>query len=100
VVAHLTKLFVIGMLERNFGYVLLVSSIGGYQPSPTFVSYSAAKGFRLNMGEALNYELRKPGVGVTIFPGFLDALKVWSNRLIPRRTSAVVSELLIEAGQR
>ncbi len=45
---------------------MLVSSIGGYQPSPTYASYSAAKSFVLNLGEALSYELRKTGVGVTV----------------------------------
>ncbi len=147
VVAQLTKLFGKDMLARNFGYVLLVSSIGGYQPSPTYASYSAAKSFVLNLGEALNYELRKTGVGVTvvspgvtateflkvagqrtslyqrlmmmksadvarigieamlrrrpsIVPGFLNALTVWANRLVPRRTSAAVSEILMESGQR
>jgi hypothetical protein len=147
VVAQLTKLFIKDMLERNYGYVLLVSSIGGYQPSPTYASYSAAKSFVLNLGEALNYELRKTGVGVTvvspgitateflkvsgqrpslyqrmvmmkskdvarigieamlkrragIVPGFLNALTVWSNRLVPRRTSALVSEILMEVGQK
>ncbi len=147
VVAQLTKLFGKDMQARNFGYILLVSSIGGYQPSPTYASYSAAKSFVLSLGEALNYELRKTGVGVTvvspgvtateflkvagqrtslyqrlmmmksedvarigigamlrrrpsIVPGFLNALMVWANRLVPRRTSAAVSEILMKSGQR
>jgi short-subunit dehydrogenase len=146
VVAQLTKLFVIDMLKRNFGYVLLVSSIGGYQPSPTYASYSAAKSYVLNLGEALNYELRRTGVGVTVVspgitateflkvsgqaaslyqrlvmmqsadvarigiqamlrrkpsvvPGFVNAAMVWSNRLIPRRMSAWMTEILMTAGQ-
>ncbi len=66
VVAQLTKLYARDMLARNFGYVLLVSSIGGYQASPIYASYSAAKSFVLSLGEALNYELRKTGVGVTV----------------------------------
>jgi short-subunit dehydrogenase len=145
--AHLTKLFLKDMLARNFGYVLMVSSIGGFQPSPTYASYSAAKSFILNLGEALNYELRKTGVGVTvvapgvtateflkvsgqrtslyqrlimmkssdvarigieamlkrrpsIVPGRINALMVWSNRLVSRRTSAAVSEMLMETGQK
>ncbi|MGE5625449.1 MAG: SDR family NAD(P)-dependent oxidoreductase [Bacillota bacterium] len=76
---QLTKLFVAGMLERDFGYVLQVSSIGAYQPSPTYAAYSAAKSFVLNFGEALNYELRSSGVGVTVLsPGVTatDFLKV------------------------
>ncbi len=63
---HLTKLFLADMLERDFGYVLQVASIGGYQPSPSYAIYAAAKAFVLNFGEALHYELRKRGVGVTV----------------------------------
>ncbi len=146
VVAQLTKLFLKDMLARDTGYVLLVSSIGGYQPTPTYASYSAAKAFVLNLGEALNWELRKTGVGVTVVspgvtateflkvagqrtslyqrlvmmksadvarigieamlkrrpgvvPGFLNALTVWMNRLVPRRASAAMSEILMESGQ-
>ena len=75
---HLTKLFVKDMVERRFGYVLLVASIGAYQPSPTYATYSAAKSYVLFFGEALHYELRKTGVTVTVVsPGvtkteFLD----------------------------
>lgn len=67
---HLTKIFVKEMVGRNFGYVLQVASIGAYQPSPTYATYSAAKAYVLMMGEALNYELRKSGVSVTVIsPG-------------------------------
>ena len=54
------------MVERRFGYVLLVASIGAYQPSPTYATYSAAKSYVLFFGEALHYELRKTGVTVTV----------------------------------
>ena len=133
---HLTKLFVKDMLARNYGRILQVSSIGAYQPSPTYAVYSATKSFVLYFGEALNYELRNsnvsctvisPGVTATEFlkvagqqatlyqrltmmqspavtrigidkmlqgrssvvPGFLNSLLSWSNRLIPRRMSAM-----------
>jgi short-subunit dehydrogenase len=67
---HLTKLFVRDMVARNFGFVLQVSSIGAYQPSPTYATYSAAKSFVLNFGEALNYELRHTNVKVSVLsPG-------------------------------
>ncbi|MFC1853162.1 SDR family NAD(P)-dependent oxidoreductase [candidate division CSSED10-310 bacterium] len=66
VVAHLTKLFLKDMLDRNFGYILQVSSIGAYQPSPTYASYSATKSFVLSFGEALNYELRNTNVSCTV----------------------------------
>lgn len=63
---HLTKLFVKDMVVRHFGYVMLVSSIGAYQPSPTYATYSAAKSFVLYFGEALSYELRRTNVKVTV----------------------------------
>lgn len=67
---HLTKLFARDMVARGFGYILQVASIGAYQPSPTYASYSAAKSYVLNFGEALNYELRGTGVSCTVLsPG-------------------------------
>jgi uncharacterized protein len=65
---HLTKLFLPGMLERGFGRVLNVASIGAYQPSPLYASY--AKSFVLNFTEALSYELRGTGVyAAALSPG-------------------------------
>jgi uncharacterized protein len=69
-VMQLTKLVLPDMLKRDSGYILQVSSIGAYQPSPTYAAYSAAKTFVLYFGEALNYELRNTRVSCTILsPG-------------------------------
>ena len=69
-VMQLTKLFLPDMLQRDGGYILQVSSIGAYQPSPTYAAYSAAKTFVLYFGEALNYELRNTQVSCTVLsPG-------------------------------
>lgn len=139
---QLTKLFAAEMVKRDEGYILHVASVGAYQPSPLYATYSAAKSFVLNFGEALNFELRytnvrssvvSPGITATEFltvsgqrptlyqrlvmmksadvarigvnamlqnrpsvvPGRLNALSVWSNRLMPRRLSARVSERLM-----
>lgn len=138
----LTKLFLRDMLARDFGFLLHLASIGAYQPSPLYASYSAAKSFILNWGEALSYELRGTGVRCTVLspgitateflrvsgqeatryqrlammqsrdvvrigidamlagkpsvvPGRLNALSVWSNRLLPRRLSAAVADRLM-----
>ncbi|HEV3495718.1 MAG TPA: SDR family NAD(P)-dependent oxidoreductase, partial [Actinomycetes bacterium] len=53
------------MLERRAGWILNVASIGAYQPSPLYASYSAAKSFILDWTEALSYELRGSGVVAT-----------------------------------
>jgi uncharacterized protein len=63
---HMTKLFLKDMLGSKSGYILQLASIGAYQPSPTYATYSAAKAYVLMMGEALNYELRHSGVSVTV----------------------------------
>ena len=72
VLTHMTKLFVKPMVERGFGYILQVASIGAYQPSPTYATYSAAKSYVLSFGEALRYELRRTGVQCTVVsPGIV-----------------------------
>lgn len=67
---HLTKLFVKGMVERGYGRILQIASIGAYQPLPTYAAYGAAKSFVLNHGVAINDELRNTGVSCTVLsPG-------------------------------
>jgi hypothetical protein len=67
---HLCKLFLREMVARDRGWLLNVASIGAYQPSPTYASYSAAKAYVLSLSEALSYELRRTKVKVTaVSPG-------------------------------
>ncbi|HEV2125411.1 MAG TPA: SDR family oxidoreductase [Chloroflexota bacterium] len=63
---HLTKLFARDTVARRFGLILQASSIGAFQPTPTYASYSAAKAYVLSLGEALHYELRGTGVTCTV----------------------------------
>jgi short-subunit dehydrogenase len=99
---HMTKLFVKDMQSRKHGYVLLVSSIGAYQPSPTYASYSAAKAYVLSLGEALNYELRDSGVSVTVVsPGVTatEFLKVAGQKpTLYQRTMMMKSEDVTRIG--
>lgn len=58
------------MAQRGRGQILLVSSIGGYQATPTYAAYSASKAYVLLLGEALNAELKPHGVNVAVLaPG-------------------------------
>lgn len=99
---HLTKLFVRDMVARNSGYVLQVSSIGAYQPSPTYATYSAAKAFVLSFGEALNYELRRTNVKVSVLsPGVTETefLQVAGQRQsLFQRLSMMRSRPVAETG--
>lgn len=99
---HLTKLYVRDMLARDFGYILQVSSIGAYQSTPTYGTYSAAKAFVLSFGEALNYELRQSNVKVSVLsPGvteteFLDV--AGQRRTLFQRLSIMPSRPVAEIG--
>lgn len=99
---HLTKLFVRDMVARNSGYVLQVASIGAFQPSPTYGTYSAAKAFVLSFGEALSYELRHTNVKVSVLsPGvteteFLD--RAGQKRSLFQRLSIMPSRPVAEIG--
>ncbi|WND34450.1 SDR family oxidoreductase [Streptomyces sp. BB1-1-1] len=69
----LTHALLPGMLERGTGAVVNVASTAGFQPSPYFAVYSAAKGFVLNFGLALRQEYRRRGIRVlTLCPGPVD----------------------------
>lgn len=71
-VAHLTHLFVPGMVQRGYGRVINVSSLAALIPgSAGHTLYGAAKAFLVKMSESLSLELAGTGVQVTAScPGF------------------------------
>ncbi len=70
VLTHLTKVFAADMVARGEGRILQIASIGAFQPSPTYASYSATKSYVINFGQAIDYELRKIGARCTVLsPG-------------------------------
>lgn len=67
---HLTKLFLDDMVERDSGFVLQVASVAGYQATPNYAAYAAAKSYVLNFGEALHHELLNTNVKMSVLsPG-------------------------------
>jgi len=75
-ITALTELsFVFGrdMAARGSGRILLLASLLGLQPVPTFAAYAATKSYVLAFGEALHDELRPQGVVVTsLCPGHTE----------------------------
>ncbi len=67
---HLTKLVLKGMVARNSGKILNMSSLAAFQPGPLMSIYYASKGYMLSFSEAIANELKGTGVTVTAFcPG-------------------------------
>jgi short-subunit dehydrogenase len=101
---HLTRLFAAGMAERGSGFILLVASTGAFQPTPLYAAYAAAKSYVLYFGEALHYELRASGVGVTVLcPGvtrteFFDVVGQQMNLF--QRMTAMDSADVVRIGLR
>lgn len=67
---ELTHRFARAMLGRGRGWILNVSSIGAYTPTPTYATYSAGKAFVRDVSEAIAYELAGTPVRVcSLCPG-------------------------------
>jgi short-subunit dehydrogenase len=68
--AHLTKLYLPGMLERRSGRILNVGSTAGFVPGPLMAVYYATKAFVFSFSEAIANEAQGTGVTVTLLcPG-------------------------------
>ncbi len=68
--AHLTRLFLPGMLARHSGKILNVASTAACVPGPFMAVYYASKAFVLSFSEALAEETQGTGVTVTaLIPG-------------------------------
>lgn len=97
---RLTQLYADEMVDRGWGRIMQVASIGAYQPSPTFATYSATKSFLLSWGEALDYELEgtgvsctvvSPGVARTEFHDRTDQEMTWYQKLSMMESSTVAA---------
>ncbi len=67
---ELTKVFLPGMQERNYGKILNVASTAGFQPGPFMAVYFASKAYVLSFSEALDEELKNSNIQVSVLcPG-------------------------------
>ena len=66
----LTRRFLPGMITRNSGGVLNISSLAGFLPGPFQAAYYASKAYVISLSEALAWEVSGTGVRVCVFaPG-------------------------------
>lgn len=111
---HITACFTLcrvaipGMIERNKGFIINVSSMSALIPILGNVVYNATKLFTITFSEALQAELRNTGVKIQVLcPGYVDTefynseeLKGFKRATIPKRmwmTADEVAELSLKA---
>jgi uncharacterized protein len=71
--AHLTRLFLPGMIERGGGRILNVASLAAFPPGPKMSVYFASKAFVLSFSQAIHNEIKDKGVTCTVLcPGSTD----------------------------
>lgn len=70
--AHLTRLFLPAMLERDYGRIINVASLAGLTPGAAgHTLYGASKAFLVGFSQSLSAECDQTGVNVTaLCPGF------------------------------
>ncbi len=67
---HLMHLYANEWKGKRKGKILNISSTAAFQPGPMMAVYFATKSFVLQLSEALDHELRKEGITVTVLcPG-------------------------------
>lgn len=69
----------LNQLKKSGGRILNISSTAGFQPIPNFNVYSATKTYLLYFSEALNVELKKEGVSVTVLAPGAVKTDIWGN---------------------
>ncbi|MCK9302831.1 MAG: SDR family NAD(P)-dependent oxidoreductase [Bacteroidales bacterium] len=69
----LCKLFGSEMKRRQYGYILITSSLAAWLPYPGLIIYSATKRYLKDFAKALHYEMIDYNVGVTaVCPGAIN----------------------------
>lgn len=94
--------------KRGSGGIVLVSSTAGLQGTPFAGNYAGAKAYLLNLGTALNYEMKGTGVNVTVLlpgptrtPGMMDKLDIPLHKLpAPMMTPQAVAKIGLRAVRR
>ncbi len=99
---ELTHVFGKDMALRGRGRILLVSSLLGYQATPGYAAYAAAKAYVLLLGEALHEEFAAHGVSVTVLSPGLTATEFVASANQPMsgllRSMQMAPEPVVQAG--
>ena len=68
------------LLPQQRGHFSLISSVAGFRGLPQSLAYGPTKAALINLAEALYYDLRPHGIGVSVInPGFVETPLVAGN---------------------
>ncbi len=68
------------LLTQQRGHISLISSVAGFRGLPKSLAYGPTKAALINLAEALYYDLRPHGIGVSVInPGFVQTPLVAGN---------------------
>jgi short-subunit dehydrogenase len=68
------------LLPQQHGHISLISSVAGFRGLPQSLAYGPTKAALINLAEALYYDLRPHGIGVSVInPGFVKTPLVAGN---------------------
>lgn len=104
--SELTRQFLPQMVQRKVGTIINIASTAAFQPGPCMAIYYASKSYVLSFSEALYYELKPYGVGVTVVcPGptdtdFFEPAKMQGTRLITAHFDMMSAEKVAQIGYR
>ena len=88
----LTRALLPGMVERRWGRIVNLGSIGSFSPAPMTAAYAATKAYVLSLSLALTEELKGTGVTVTALcpgptaTGFQARAEMADSKLIAGRS--------------
>jgi short-subunit dehydrogenase len=69
------------MIQRGAGHIAIVASVAGYRGLPKALAYAPTKAALINMTEALQVELSRHGITVSLInPGFVETPMTAVNR--------------------
>ena len=80
-IAHLNSLFLPGMIRRESGHLIYVSSVAGFVATPFGVAYSASKFGVRAMAMALHGEIKRHGIRTSITYPFWSKTPIMQSQV-------------------
>lgn len=103
---YVTLAFLPGMMERNCGHIVAITSAAGLTPNPGMVAYASSKWGAVGWIESLRVELQKSHPGIktlNVMPSYIDTGMfngVTPPRFIPILDPEKISDKIITAIER